>query len=73
MSSKELAIKLINEAPESKIECIIAFIQGLIADENEDENYCQNLVNEYLSSEDKGEMVSFEEAAKICGVNLDEL
>ena len=33
--------------------------------------FCEQLLKSYENSEDKGDFVSFEEAAKMCGVDLD--
>ena len=71
MSERELAIKLINETPEYKTGYIISYIEGLNAEKNDE--FCKKLVDEYENSTDKGEFVSLEEAAEICGVNLSEL
>ena len=70
MSKKELAIQLLNTVPEYKLGYVLAFIQGLIADENSDDEYCEMLYQNYLASsvEDK-EVVSLEDAAKMLGVN----
>ena len=37
MSAKEYAIQLLNEIPEFKIECVIAYMQGIIAGYKADE------------------------------------
>ena len=71
MSKRELAIQLLDEVPEYKLGYVLAFIQGLTADENSDDAYCEMLYQDYLSApaEDK-ETVSLEEAAKMLGVGL---
>ena len=40
--------------------------------EESDEEFCNTLVQNYESSTDKGEFVSFDEAAKMCDVNIKE-
>ena len=71
MSKRELAIQLLDEVPEYKLGYVLAFIQGLTADENSDDAYCEMLYQDYLSApaEDQ-ETVSLEEAAKMLGVGL---
>ena len=54
MSYKELAIQLINNMPDYKLGYAIAYLQGL--------------VDEYKNDTEKDDVVSFEEAAKMCGV-----
>lgn len=36
-----------------------------------DDAYCAHLVDEYESSTDKGDFVSFDDAAAMCGINLE--
>lgn len=70
MSEKELAIELINRMPEYKLGYAIAYLQGLSADENSDDEFCRSLIEKYESDADKGNFVSFEEAAGMCGVEI---
>lgn len=71
MSKKELAIQLLNTVPEYKLGYVLAFIQGLIADENSDDAYCEMIYQDYLSAPaEEKEVVSLEEVAKALGVDL---
>lgn len=70
MSNKELAIQLINQIPDYKIGYAIAYLQGLNADEMADDDFCEQMLNDYENSTDKGEFISFDEAVKICGVDI---
>lgn len=71
MSKKELAIQLLNTVPEYKLGYVLAFIQGLIADESSDDAYCEMIYQDYLSAPaEEKEVVSLEEAAKALGVDL---
>ena len=69
MSYKELAIQLINNMPDYKLGYAIAYLQGLVADDL----YCAGLLDEYKNDTEKDDVVSFEEAAKMCGVDIDEI
>lgn len=73
MSNKELAIQLLNDIPEYKLGYAIAYLQGLRADEEADDAYCELLLEEYKNSSDKDDFVPLDEALEICGVSLDEL
>lgn len=73
MSEKELAIKLIDRVPQYKLGYVIAYLEGLTADEDEDDKFCEELYRKYLADPDKGELVPFEEVAKDCGVDINEL
>ena len=70
MSNKDLAIQLINQIPDYKLGYAIAYLQGLYADEISDDMFCQKLLEDYENSSDKGEYVSFEEAMKMCEVDI---
>lgn len=70
MSNKDLAIQLINQIPDYKLGYAIAYLQGLYADEMSDDIFCQKLLEDYENSTDKGEFVSFEEAMKMCEVDI---
>ena len=70
MSNKELAIQLINNLSEYKLGYVVAYLQGINADETADDEYCERLLENYEASEDKGDFVSLEEAAKMCGVDV---
>lgn len=73
MSDRERIIQLVDETPEYKLGYVIAYLQGLNADEEEDDAFCEKLYQDYLNSDDKGGEIPFEEVARRCGVNLDEL
>jgi abortive infection bacteriophage resistance protein len=71
MSNKEYAIQLLEKVPDYKIDYVIAYIQGLNADEEIDDEFCEKMYQDYLASDpvDK-ETVSFEEVVKARGVNV---
>ena len=73
MSNKELAIHLLEKTPEYKLGYVVAYLQGILADEAADDEFCGRLIDEYENSPDRGEFVSFEEAAKMCGIDIDEI
>lgn len=73
MSNRDLAIQLINQIPEYKLGYVVAYLQGLSVDELADDEFCRQLIEEYNNSTDKGEFLSFEEAAKMCGVDMNEI
>ncbi len=70
MSNKELAMQLINQIPDYKLGYAIAYLQGLNADEIADDEFCAKLLEDYQNSTDKGEFVSFDEAVRMCGVDI---
>ena len=70
MSNKELAMQLINNLSEYKLGYVVAYLQGINADESADDTYCEQLLDDYNNSDDKGDFVSFEDAVKMCGVDI---
>ncbi len=72
MSEKEQLIQLLDRVPSYKIGYILAFAQGVIADEENDAAFCEKMLRDYENNPDpeKGQTVSIEEAAKILGVQL---
>ena len=70
MSNKEIAIRLLDQLPDYKIAYAVAYLQGLSADEAADDQFCGKLIEDYQSSSDKDDFVSFDEAAKMCGVDI---
>lgn len=73
MSEKEKAAALLDMVPEYKMGYVIAYLQGLTADESVDDAYCMELYKNYLKDPERGDFVSFEDALKECGVSPDEL
>ena len=71
MSNRELALQLIDNLSEYKLGYVVAYLQGINADETADDAFCEQLLKSYENSEGKGDFVSFEESAKMCGVDLD--
>ena len=73
MSEKERATALLELVPEYKMGYVIAYLEGLTADEAADDAFCEKLYQDYLKDPERGNFVSFEEALKECGVSSNEL
>ncbi len=73
MSEKERASALLDLVPEYKMGYVVAYLQGLTADEAADDAFCRKMYEDYLNDPERGDFVSFEDALKECGVSLDEL
>lgn len=73
MSDKERIMQLVDETPEYKLGYVIAYLQGLNAEEEADDAFCEKLYQDYLNSDDKGGEIPFEEVARRCGVDINEL
>ena len=55
MITREKCVNMLDTVPEYKLGYIFAFIQGLIADEEEDDAFCEQLYQEYLADPDNEE------------------
>lgn len=70
MSDKEKVIALLDRMPDYKLGYVLAYVQGLTADEAEDDAFCEQLHRQYENDPDKGQPISLEDAAKTLGVTL---
>ncbi len=73
LSEKERATALLDLVPEYKMGYVVAYLQGLTADEAADDAFCRKMYEDYLNDPERGDFVSFEDALKECGVSIDEL
>lgn len=70
MSEKDKIIQLLDYVPEYKLGYILAYVQGITADEDSDDAYCHNLYEDYLNDPDptKDEEYSLEQCKKEWGI-----
>ena len=70
MSEKDKIIQLLDYVPDYKLRYVLAYVQGIIADEDSDDEYCRKLYEEYLNNTDpeKEEEYSLEECKKEWGL-----
>lgn len=52
MSNRELCIKLLDNVPEYKIGYVLAYIQGITADEEADNAFCDRMMENYENDPD---------------------
>jgi hypothetical protein len=70
MSQREKCTQLLASVPEYKLGYVVAYLEGLTADEAEDDRFCEELVDRYEADPDKDHVLSFEDACKELGVSL---
>lgn len=70
MSDRERVIQLLDKVPDYKIGYVLAYVQGLTADEEVDDKFCESLLHDYLSDQDsnKHDSMSIEEFARQEGI-----
>lgn len=52
MSNRELCAQLLNTVPDYKIGYVLAYLQGITADETEDDAFCEKMYQDYLNDPD---------------------
>ena len=69
MSNKEKAIKLLDQVPDYKLGYVLAYIQGITADEEADDMFCQKMIEDYENAPDEDkEDIPLEECLKEWGL-----
>ncbi|WP_417105640.1 hypothetical protein [Hominenteromicrobium sp.] len=69
MSNRELCVKLLENVPDYKIGYVLAYIQGLTADEDADDAFCEKLVDEYENDPEKDVSYTLEDCKKEWGLS----
>lgn len=71
MSNKEMIINLLDYVPEYKMGYILAYVQGITADEEADDIFCQQMLDDYENDTDpeKNETYSLEDCKKEWGID----
>ena len=71
MSNKERAIQLLDSFPDYKMWYVLSYIQGITADEEADDIFCQKMVEDYKNApEEEKEDVPLEECLKEWGIDV---
>ena len=68
MSIREKIIALLTGVPEYKMGYILAYVQGLTADEDADDAFCQQLYERYQNDPEKDEEFTLEECKREWGL-----
>ncbi|WP_124066245.1 hypothetical protein [Clostridium sp. E02] len=71
MNNRERAIELLNQVPEYKLGYVLAYIQGITADEEADTAFCERMYQNYLNDPDpeKDKTYSLEECKEEWGID----
>ena len=68
MSNRDICVKLLDSVPDYKLGYVMAYLQGLTADEDADDAFCLNLWERYQEHPDKDESYSLEDCKKEWGL-----
>ena len=71
MNNKEQIISLLDKIPDYKMGYVLAYVQGITADEEADDIFCERMVQNYLNDPDpeKDEEYTLEECKKEWGID----
>lgn len=71
MSNRERAIELLSQVPDYKMGYVLAYIQGITADEEADDIFCKRIVENYENDPDpeKDKAYKLEECKKEWGLD----
>lgn len=69
MSARELCVKLIDSVPDYKIGYLLAYLQGLVADEPDDDAFCEKLLAEFEKDPERDVSYSLEACKKEWGLS----
>ncbi len=71
MSNKDRVISLLDNVPEYKMGYVLAYVQGITADEENDDAFCERMWENYQNDPDpdKGKGYSLEECKKEWGID----
>lgn len=70
MSNRERIIELLDAIPDYKIGYVLAYVQGVAADEEMDDLFCQRMVESYENApEEDKEGIPLEECLKEWGLD----
>ena len=59
MSNRELCVQLLDAVPEYKIGYVLAYLQGITADEAEDDAFCERMYQNYLNDPDPDKDIGY--------------
>ena len=70
MSNKERVVELLDNVPEYKMGYVLAYVQGITADEEEDDIFCQRMVENYENApDDEKEGIPLDECLREWGLD----
>ena len=69
MSARELCMQMLQNVPDYKIGYVLAFLQGLTADDVADDDFCERLVDAYEADPEKDVAYTLEECKREWGLD----
>lgn len=71
MSNKEKVVQLLDSVPDYKMGYVLAYLQGITADEETEDLFCQKMIEDYINDPDpdKDQEYTLEECKKEWGLD----
>ena len=69
MSNREMVMALLDNVPDYKMGYVLAYVQGITADEEADDAFCQRMMENYENDPDKDETFTLEECKREWGLD----
>lgn len=70
MSNKERVVELLDNVPEYKMGYVLAYVQGITADEEADDIFCQRMIENYENApDDEKEGIPLDECLREWGLD----
>ncbi len=69
MSNRERIISLLDIIPEYKMGYVLAYVQGVAADEEADDAFCEHIYQSYLNDSERDECCTLEDCKKEWGLD----
>ena len=68
MSNRDMCAKLLDNVPDYKLGYVLAYLQGITADEDTDDAFCLSMWDRYQNDPDKDESYTLEDCKKEWGL-----
>ena len=68
MSNRDRCVQLLDNVPEYKLGYVLAYLQGLTADEDTDDAFCLDLWERYQKDQEKDESFTLEDCKREWGL-----
>lgn len=59
MNNKEMIVKLLDNVPDYKMGYILAYVQGITADEEADDLFCEKMLQDYEADTDAEKDITY--------------
>ena len=69
MSDRDMCARLLDRVPDYKIGYVLSYLQGLTADEDADDEFCQRMMERYQNNPEKDVSYTLEDCKREWGID----